>query len=281
MTQPFLGQIQPFGFGFAPRGWALCNGQLLSISQNTALFSLLGTMYGGNGITTFALPNLQSRVGMSAGTDPVGNNYSPGRGSRRGDDHPQSQHHAASHPHVFRHHRHRRHARSRADDVGARQLSESRSAAPAIRITRAPGALQPLNPASVGILRRQPAAHQSATLPDDQLVHRHAGHIPGAQLTAANTPKNREGLIDDERVPRTDHDVRRQLQPARLRLLQRANAADRAEPGAVLAARGRPMAATAPPPSHCPICNRGCRCTRARAPACRATRSGKTAAYPP
>jgi len=78
MTQPFLGQIQPFGFGFAPRGWALCNGQILSISQNTALFALLGTMYGGNGITTFALPDLQSRVGMSAGTDPVGNNYSQG-----------------------------------------------------------------------------------------------------------------------------------------------------------------------------------------------------------
>lgn len=78
MTQPFLGQIQPFGFGFPPRGWALCNGQLLSIAQNTALFSLLGTMYGGNGITTFALPNLQSRVGMSAGTDPVGNNYVQG-----------------------------------------------------------------------------------------------------------------------------------------------------------------------------------------------------------
>lgn len=78
MTQPFLGQIQPFGFGFAPRGWALCNGQLLSISQNTALFALLGTMYGGNGITTFALPNLQSRVGMSAGTDPVGNSYVQG-----------------------------------------------------------------------------------------------------------------------------------------------------------------------------------------------------------
>ena len=78
MTQPFLGQIQPFGFGFAPRGCALCNGQILSISQNTALFALLGTMYGGNGITTFALPNLQSRVGMSAGTDPVGNSYVQG-----------------------------------------------------------------------------------------------------------------------------------------------------------------------------------------------------------
>jgi microcystin-dependent protein len=68
MTQPFLGQIQSFGFGFAPIGWAFCNGQIMSIAQNTALFSLLGTMYGGNGQTTFALPNLQSRVPMHSGT---------------------------------------------------------------------------------------------------------------------------------------------------------------------------------------------------------------------
>src|SRR5580704_16316196 len=68
VTQPFLGQIQPFGFTFAPRGWALCNGQLLSISQNTALFSLLGTTYGGNGTTTFALPDLRGRVGVHSGT---------------------------------------------------------------------------------------------------------------------------------------------------------------------------------------------------------------------
>ena len=58
MSEPFVGQIQPFGFNFAPRGWALCDGQLLPISQNTALFSLLGTIYGGDGKTTFALPDL-------------------------------------------------------------------------------------------------------------------------------------------------------------------------------------------------------------------------------
>lgn len=68
MTQPFLGQIQPFGFNFAPRGWALCNGQILSIQQNTALFSLLGTYYGGNGTSNFALPDLRSRVPVSQGT---------------------------------------------------------------------------------------------------------------------------------------------------------------------------------------------------------------------
>ena len=63
MAEPFLGEIRMFGFNFAPSGWAFCNGQLLPISQNTALFSLLGTTYGGNGTSTFALPNLQSRSG--------------------------------------------------------------------------------------------------------------------------------------------------------------------------------------------------------------------------
>jgi len=67
MAEPFLGEIRMFGFNFAPEGWAMCNGQTLSISQNTALFALLGTTYGGNGTTTFALPNLQSRVAVHQG----------------------------------------------------------------------------------------------------------------------------------------------------------------------------------------------------------------------
>ena len=67
---PFLAEIRPFGFNFAPRGWALCNGQLLSISQNTALFSLLGTTYGGDGRSNFALPNLQGSVPMAPGQGP-------------------------------------------------------------------------------------------------------------------------------------------------------------------------------------------------------------------
>jgi microcystin-dependent protein len=65
--EPFIGEIMMVGFNFAPRGWALCNGQILSISQNSALFSLLGTTYGGNGINTFALPNLQGRLPMHWG----------------------------------------------------------------------------------------------------------------------------------------------------------------------------------------------------------------------
>ena len=62
MSEPFLGEIRMTSWGFAAKGWALCNGQILSIAQNQALFSLLGTMYGGNGTTTFALPDLRGRV---------------------------------------------------------------------------------------------------------------------------------------------------------------------------------------------------------------------------
>ena len=68
MSEPFIGEIRMVGFNFAPRGWALCNGQLLSIASNNALFSLLGTYYGGDGRTTFALPNLQGRVPMHYGS---------------------------------------------------------------------------------------------------------------------------------------------------------------------------------------------------------------------
>lgn len=67
MTEPFIGEIQLFGFNFNPRGWAFANGATMAISQNTALFSLLGTMYGGNGQTTFQLPNLASRAACGAG----------------------------------------------------------------------------------------------------------------------------------------------------------------------------------------------------------------------
>ena len=67
MSDPFVAEIRMFGFNFAPTGWAQCNGQLLPISQNTALFSLLGTYYGGDGKSTFALPNLQGSTPVHAG----------------------------------------------------------------------------------------------------------------------------------------------------------------------------------------------------------------------
>lgn len=67
MSEPYIGEIRLFGCNFAPRGWAKCQGQILSIAQNTALFSLLGTTYGGNGQTTFALPNMMSRIAVHHG----------------------------------------------------------------------------------------------------------------------------------------------------------------------------------------------------------------------
>lgn len=70
MSEPFIAEIRMFAGNFAPRNWAFCNGQILAIAQNTALFSLVGTIYGGNGQTTYALPNLQDRFPMHAGQGP-------------------------------------------------------------------------------------------------------------------------------------------------------------------------------------------------------------------
>ena len=70
MADPFVAEIRIFGFNFAPKGWAFCDGQLLPISQNTALFSLLGTIYGGDGKSTFALPDMQGNAPMFFGQGP-------------------------------------------------------------------------------------------------------------------------------------------------------------------------------------------------------------------
>ncbi len=70
MSEPFVGEIRMFAGNFAPRGWAFCDGQLLAVSQNDALFSLLGTIYGGDGRTTFGLPDLRGRIPLHAGHGP-------------------------------------------------------------------------------------------------------------------------------------------------------------------------------------------------------------------
>ena len=70
MSEPFVGEIRMFAGNFAPRGWSFCDGQLLAVSQNDALFSLLGTIYGGDGRTTFGLPDLRGRIPVHAGSGP-------------------------------------------------------------------------------------------------------------------------------------------------------------------------------------------------------------------
>src|ERR1700693_5108558 len=78
MSEPFVAEIRIVGFNFAPRGWAFCSGQLMPISQNTALFSLLGTTYGGNGTSTFGLPNLQGSAPVHFGQLQGGGGYVEG-----------------------------------------------------------------------------------------------------------------------------------------------------------------------------------------------------------
>jgi microcystin-dependent protein len=79
MSSPFLGQIEVFGFGFAPKNWVQCRGQILPIQQYQALFALLGTTYGGNGMNTFGLPDLQGRVPVGVGKDPGGTQWIGGQ----------------------------------------------------------------------------------------------------------------------------------------------------------------------------------------------------------
>src|SRR5437773_6348776 len=75
MAQPYVGEIRIFAGNFAPAGWMFCDGQLLPISENETLFNLIGTTYGGDGQTTFALPDLRGRLPIHQGTDPAGNTY--------------------------------------------------------------------------------------------------------------------------------------------------------------------------------------------------------------
>lgn len=81
MASPFLAEIRAFGFSFAPYGWATCDGQLMPISQNAALFSLIGTNFGGNGTSTFGLPNFQGQAAIDQGTGPGLSPYSVGEQS--------------------------------------------------------------------------------------------------------------------------------------------------------------------------------------------------------
>jgi microcystin-dependent protein len=78
MSDPYVGEVRMVGFNFAPSGWALCSGQLEAISQNTTLFTLIGTTYGGNGTSTFALPDLRGRLALGQGQGPGLSNYVQG-----------------------------------------------------------------------------------------------------------------------------------------------------------------------------------------------------------
>ena len=133
MSTPFLAEIKIMSFNFAPKGWAQCNGQLLPINQNQALFSLLGTTYGGDGRVNFALPNLQGRVPMHIGNGHV-------RGERAGTPTVTlNQQQMPQHPHVLQ-------ASTTNGDVA---FANNTVLAPALNLYGPPNNLTTLNPTSV------------------------------------------------------------------------------------------------------------------------------------
>jgi microcystin-dependent protein len=100
VSEPFIGEIRLVGWTFEPRGWSFCNGQTMQINVNQALFSLLGTTYGGNGVTTFALPDLRDRVPVHAGQRPGGSNFTLGQAGGEA-SHPLTTSELPPHVHVL------------------------------------------------------------------------------------------------------------------------------------------------------------------------------------
>jgi hypothetical protein len=151
MSTPFLAQIETFSFNFAPKGWAQCNGQLLPINQNQALFALLGTTYGGDGRVNFALPDLRSRVPIH-----MGSGFTLGE-------------------------------RGGVVDVHAcqmRGIGQSRRCLQHVALQRGESQWRAMG-GNHGQHRRQPGSHQHHAISLHQHVHRPAGDIPVADLTAA------------------------------------------------------------------------------------------------
>ena len=144
MSEPFLGEIKIFGFNFAPRGFAFCNGQLLPINQNQSLYSLLGTFYGGDGRTNFALPDLRSRVALHFGQ---GAGLSERRiGSRAGSEaHTQ----APAHAHQLRAVSANADQTSPSGNVPATAREDTYSGASPTNTNMSTGAIQSTGPASV------------------------------------------------------------------------------------------------------------------------------------
>jgi microcystin-dependent protein len=140
MSDPFVAEIRIFPFNFAPRGWAFCNGQIMPISQNTALFSLLGTTYGGNGMSTFALPDLQGRAPMHPGQ---GAGLSPHLlGEMDGSDFVTLlETEIPSHSHTL--------SASSADSISQSADQQQYAAGIGVAMYAAPGATVPLSPRSL------------------------------------------------------------------------------------------------------------------------------------
>ena len=185
MSDPFVAEIRIFGGNFAPTGWAQCNGQLLPISQNTALFSLLGTFYGGDGKSTFGLPNLQ-------GSFPIGQGQGSGLSERfLGEASGSAQvtllaSEMPAHIHALN---------AYADDpadINTPSPNVILGATAGLNLYGTPSNTS-LN-ARPWVFRWRQSAQQPATVPGPQLHHRDAGHLPAARLESQGRVQQRGGV---------------------------------------------------------------------------------------
>ena len=189
MSNPYVGEIILVGFNFAPAGWAFCNGQLLPISENETLFQLIGTTYGGDGQTTFGLPDLRGTHPHRSRPGPRHAELLPRRERRHRDDH--ADHRATGCAYARHRHQHvhgaRRGARTDRETSGRRWGTCTRSKRPASRCrTAAPRrmAAMNVNPLAVsGSITVAPAggterARQHAAVPDDELLHLALWRLP-------------------------------------------------------------------------------------------------------
>ncbi len=235
--QPFLGQITVFPFNFAPVGWALCQGQILPISQNTALFSLLGTQFGGNGVSNFALPDLRGRAPNGQGQGPGLSPYAIGE-QQGAESVALNTATTPPHSHGFRALRHQRHHQFAGGCIaGAAVRDRARRSVRRQYLHRARHRDQPVISAGHAGGRRRPASQQSAAVSDAELVHCADGDLPLSQLVRAARRRARENasmsqpfLGEIEAFPYT-------FAPRGWAFCAGQVAADQPECGAVLAAR--------------------------------------------
>ena len=214
MADPFVAEIRIFPFNFAPKGWAWCDGQLLPLSQNTALFSLLGTTYGGDGKSNFALPDLQGRAPMHPGQGPGLVAARPGRdGGSETVTLLESE--IPAHSHALLAAGRRQSARQPAANVLARSIGGNVYPLPtARRSSRCPP--------GAGARRRRPAAQQPAAVPDVLLLHRAAGRVSAADM------RRRDSTRSPSHQAAAGHARRRAVPPGRSTPARAARAGGRA-----------------------------------------------------
>ena len=170
MGQPYIGEVKLISWNYAPRGWAFCNGALMAINQNQALFVILGTTYGGNGQTTFALPDLRGRAALH-----MGSGFNTGNIGGE-ESHTLIKSEMPAHNHFVNASDTQGNQNTVQGNILAREVGNPYGGYPASP------SITTLGPRHHHQYRRQPASRKPATVSRDQFHYRPAGHLPVAKL---------------------------------------------------------------------------------------------------